>query len=92
MGERQTKKMIKNEDNYLKQLSKDFSERYKLCNYNALDVTLFIRRLNNMGYVVVKSDDLIKYKADKDFHIKKYIVPWTSLLDKWKSNSKKSNV
>ena len=73
--------MLKNKDNHVKELAIDFKNRFGV---NELETILFIRRLNVMGYVVVKGEDLKRFGASEDKKIKKTIVPWLNLLDKRK--------
>lgn len=65
--------MLKNKNEHLKQLAIDFEKRYGV---GQLATILFIRRLNNMGYVVVKGEDLKSFGANEDKKIKKSVVPW----------------
>jgi len=69
--------MLKNEDKFLKQFAKDFCKKYRLCGYSELDVILFVRRLNNIGCLLIKKEDVKRVQLTKDSIIKKYIVPWT---------------
>ena len=88
--------ILKNENKFLKQFASDFCKKYKLCGYSNLDVILFIRRLNNIGYLIIKEEDVKRTLPTKDSSIKKYIVPWTSnnkksLLEKIKNIKEKNN-
>ena len=71
--------MLKNKDSHLKKLAIEYEERYST---KKLETILFVRRLNNMGYVIVKSDDLKKLGILEDVNIKDTVVPWLNLFNK----------
>lgn len=71
--------MLKNKDEHVKQLAEDYAKKY---NANRFSVILFIRRLNNMGYVIVKSEDLQKFGMEEVEKNSNLVVPWLSFFDK----------
>lgn len=84
--------MLKNKDDFVKALASDFAERYKLCNYNKLDVVLFIRRLNNMGFVVAKTEDIQILKNIDSEIFKDSIIKWNDPKNHPKDKQSKEHI
>lgn len=65
--------MLKNKDEHVRELAIIFREKYKVNEFMSI---LFIRRLNSLGYVVVKGEDLKKCGDINSSNIGKIITTW----------------